>query len=46
MAGVELSCHHCQACEARWWSDEDGNEVDLTSVLELASLTRRRRRSS
>ncbi|HET9732568.1 MAG TPA: hypothetical protein VFP54_07830 [Acidimicrobiales bacterium] len=46
MAGAELSLRHCPTCDTRWWSDDEGRQVELTSVLELASRTRRRRRSA
>ncbi|HET9733192.1 MAG TPA: hypothetical protein VFP54_11005 [Acidimicrobiales bacterium] len=42
IATVELAQRQCVDCQTRWWTDQDGRDIDLASVLELAALDRRR----
>ncbi len=34
-----VTMHSCSACTARWW-DQDGEQVKLPEVLELATVRR------
>ena len=37
--GTEVTFNSCHKCEARWWK-QDGSDLDLDVVLDLASKPR------
>jgi transposase-like protein len=34
--GEPVSFYSCHTCDKRWWNREDGEPIELASVLELA----------
>jgi hypothetical protein len=42
IAGEQVVLKSCSACDVRWW-EGDGASLPLSSLLDLAATTRRRR---
>ena len=36
IAGATFTMHSCPSCETRWW-DQDGEKVEVTKILAVAS---------
>lgn len=39
--GDPIAFHSCHSCDRRWWN-KDGEQIDLSNVLELAKREPRR----
>lgn len=37
VSGRDITLHSCPACETRWW-DAEGEQVDVTNVIDLATV--------
>lgn len=40
LSGRNVTLHSCSACDTRWWDDETGDVIELTDVIEIATVRR------
>lgn len=40
LSGRNVTLHSCSACDTRWWDDETGDAIELTDVIDLATVRR------